>query len=121
MRSATKNRVGRDPKYLEWIHTLECIIPECTSRNLHKWADVSGSRIEAAHIGMRGLSQKCPDREAMPICAFHHREGPQALHRLGKKFWEFWGIDRDDLIAELNKKYDEEQHSSEEKRNAYMP
>jgi hypothetical protein len=62
---------------------------------------------EAAHVGKRGLSQKCPDREAIPVCAEHHRIWATSLHVLGKRFWAFWFIDRDELIAELRDRYKE--------------
>lgn len=53
---------------------------------------------------MRGLSQKCSDFEAIPLCAEHHRrEYPESHHALGKRFWERWQIDRESVIAELNR------------------
>ncbi len=107
MRSATKNRVGKDPKYLAFLHTLPCIVPECSSKNLHKWDDIASARIEAAHVGDRGLSQKCPDREALPACIWHHRTGPESLHRLGAKFWTRWGLDRAALIAKHQRLFEE--------------
>ena len=66
------------------------------------------SIIDAAHVGVRGLSQKAPDREAIPLCRFHHTEGPYALHRLGKKFWIAYDLDPQELIKQLNQKYEEE-------------
>jgi hypothetical protein len=63
---------------------------------------------EAAHVGDRGLSQKCPDRQAIPLCKWHHTEGPESHHRLGKQFWATWGIDRDALLAQLQERYEKE-------------
>lgn len=65
--------------------------------------------VEAAHVGERGLGQKSPDREAIPLCSHHHRTGPQAHHVLGKKFWAHHGLDPKAIIAELNKLYDEQE------------
>lgn len=69
---------------------------------------ISYSRVEAAHVGFRGLGQKCPDRQTVPLCAFHHRAGPHAAHVLGRKFWDFWKLDRLRLIQEFNERYERE-------------
>jgi hypothetical protein len=97
----------RDAKYLAWLHSQECAVPSCTSRNLHQWI-AAGAWIEAAHVGERGLRQKCSDREAIALCAFHHRIGPYSHHILGRKFWAHHGLDRDALIAEFNERYERE-------------
>jgi hypothetical protein len=97
MRSATKNKIGSDGEYLDWIRTLPCSVPGCRRRN-----------IEAHHAGDHGMSQLPPDRTAIPLCGFvgHHNFGKHSAHVLGRRFWAFHGIDRDDLIAHLNRKYD---------------
>jgi len=97
MRSATKKKLGRNPKYLDWIREKPCLI--CERQD-------TPSTAEAAHVGERGLSQKCPDSEAIPLCVFHHREGPHAHHKLGKRFWVLYGIDKDAIIARLNAEYE---------------
>ena len=91
MRSATRKKTGRNPKYLAWIRSLPCCVCEALRQ-------VQVFLTEAAHVGDRGLSQKCPDSEALPVCGRHHRHGRYSLHRFGKKFWKFHGIDRDELI-----------------------
>ena len=120
MRSATKKRTGKDPDYLDWIRTLPCVCCVGLERFLRlvagtqTWLDVAklieNQRYptEAAHVGQRGLSQKCPDRQAIPLCELHHTRGRESHHRLQKKFWSFWFIDRDALIAELNSRFKEE-------------
>ena len=65
---------------------------------------------EAAHVGKRGLSQKCSDREAIPLCRNHHTDGPEAVHRIGKIFWQHHAIDRDAIILELNRAFEQEEH-----------
>lgn len=104
MRSATRKKTGRDPDYLEFIRSLPCWLCELLMAN--GLLDKQSSVTEAAHVGNRGLSQKCPDREAIPLCAEHHREGHQAAHILGKNFWAHWGLVRDVLIEELNAVYE---------------
>lgn len=52
------------------------------------------------------MSQKCPDREAVPLCAECHREGRAAAHKLGKHFWEYHGLDKNVLIRELQTRYE---------------
>lgn len=63
---------------------------------------------EAAHVGERGLGQKCSDRETIPLCVEHHRTQPYAHHVLGKKFWAHHGLDKEAIVAELNRLYDQE-------------
>jgi hypothetical protein len=117
MRSATRKKTGRDARYLEWIRSLPCVccfvvLWSDILAGLQSWEslmDVFARQhrgTESAHIGERGLSQKCPDREAAPLCGWHHRTGPESHHRLGKKFWAKWGIDRDELIRKLNERFD---------------
>lgn len=119
MRSATKNQVGKHAAYLEWIRSLPCICCLCLT-----WSDWLKSKLdtfgllfgpdrmlrrnEAAHVGRRGLSQKCSDRETVPLCALHHRTGILSHHVLGKGFWAYWKIDRDALVKALNERYEEE-------------
>ncbi len=63
---------------------------------------------EVAHVGDRGLGQRCPDREAIPLGVPHHRTGKDAHHVLGKNFWSHHGLDRDEVIATLQKLYEQE-------------
>ena len=113
MRSATKKKIGKDPEYLEWIRTLPCRCCWSGAYKLGFFQDFvpdddsfQQSKTEPAHVGKRGLSQKCPDREAIPLCIEHHREGRYSAHRIGEIFWWHWGIDRDKLIRELNEAYE---------------
>ena len=101
-RFRTELRKGRDydPEYLTFIRSLPCLI--CRRTN----------RIEAAHVGARGLGQKCDDRETIPLCAFHHREGEHAHHRIGKKFWIHWNLDRYGIIAMYQRAYDEQERAA---------
>ena len=63
----------RSPRYLAWIRTQPCGV--CGSTR----------RIEASHTGPHGIGQKSPDTSAIPLCAKHHRTGPESYHRLGPK------------------------------------
>jgi hypothetical protein len=106
MRSATRKKTGKDPAYLEWVHTLPCV---CCEKNIATHPHYNqDTKTESAHVGDRGLSQKAPDREAIPLCRIHHREGVNAIHRLGKTFWAKWNLNRDELIKELNRRFDEQ-------------
>lgn len=97
MRSATRKKTGKDAAYLDWIREFPCALcPLGTQR----------SQTEAAHVGVRGLSQKSSDRETIPLCAEHHRLHKFSAHRLGKKFWQHFGLNRDALIAALNYAFD---------------
>jgi len=108
-----------DRKYKAWIRSLPCI---CC--HLHLWqswlrypqhdyvftlslAQQYGT--EAAHTGPRGKGQLAADRTVVPLCSLrHHREGPESHHKLGLKFWDYWGLDRAEIVRKLNALYDAE-------------
>jgi hypothetical protein len=92
-------RKNEDPAYLDWIRTQPCVL--CVS-----WGMFQKRITEAAHVGMRGMSQKCSDRETIPLCAEHHRLGPVSHHVLGKKFWAHHGLNREEMIRSFNASYD---------------
>lgn len=108
MRSATKKRMGRNPAYLAWIRTLPCV---CCEQLLRSLRSEQCGPTEAAHVGERGLSQKSSDLETIPLCRWHHTQSPEAHHRIGKKFWAYWGIARDALIKSLNERFESEKES----------
>ena len=95
-----------DPKlnsaYLRWIRTLPCVV--CWQlRPLRQFA-----ASEAAHVGERGLGQKCADTQTVPLCPYHHRTGPLSAHAMGKRFWVYWRLNRFELIADYNRRFEEE-------------
>ena len=93
---ARKYRHALNPMYLDWLRQQKCLL--CPT-------GMQGGAIEAAHVGVRGLGQKCADREAVSLCASHHRTGKQAHHVLGRKFWEFHKLDRDTTILAYHAAY----------------
>lgn len=105
-----------DPNYRAWIRRLPCRI---CYLEVYAWLQVdeiilfcSGlfsrqkSPTECAHVGDRGLSQKCHDRETMPLCREHHQTGKDAHHVLGKGFCAHHGIERDQVVRQLNDAYE---------------
>lgn len=102
----------RDPAYLRWIRTLRCYLCARSDAQMIDAFKRMGlpflqrEPTEAAHVGQRGIGQKCSDRETIPLCAHHHRTGPHSHHRLGKNFWEHHGLNRDELIRELHQVYE---------------
>jgi hypothetical protein len=86
---------GRDPKYLEWIRQQACMI--CKTHP-----------VECAHVGDRGLGQRCPDRQSVPLCVEHHREGPESHHVLGKKFWAYHHLSRDTVLRVYAQSFSDE-------------
>jgi hypothetical protein len=103
-RSLIPRRTRRkiDKPYLDFIRSLCCVV--CQIRQCIEWS----SRTEAAHVGVRGLGQKCSDRETIPLCPAHHRLDRDSCHRLGKRFWQHHGLDREALIAAFNQRYERE-------------
>lgn len=77
-----------DPALLDRVRALPCSV--CGTR----------IQVEAHHIrdGQVGAGQKAGDDEAIPLCRFHHREGPAAFHHLGRRAWEArFGTQREHL------------------------
>ncbi len=112
-RKRSKPRRGplRDEMYKAFVrgfHCAVCIIEAVGRMVLQRDHARFYKPSEAAHAGERGLGQKCSDRETIPPCAAHHRTGPDSHHVLGKKFWAHHGLDKDAIIAELNRLYDQE-------------
>ena len=89
------------PVYLQWIRKQPCVVcaklflmgVRLTFDGRTAWGGV-----EAAHVGERGLGQKCSDLEAIPLCDWHHRIGPEAVHVLQVRFWEHHGLNRAEVI-----------------------
>jgi len=110
----------RDLAYMKWIKTLPCVccagLTQLTARirlraiswppALHQWWNANGERTEAAHVGDRGLAQKSSDRETIPLCSSHHREGHESAHVMGKRFWDHHRLNKEGLIRMLNAAYD---------------
>lgn len=119
-RRAPRKRAGEDLKYQAFIRSLPCficywplyvagIIYECIDAGMvfHVMdPSTQKSMTEFAHLGERGLGQKCLDSEGGPLCAEHHREGPESSHGpLGKNFFEYHGVDKEALFRSLNEAY----------------
>lgn len=100
-RKRSQPRRGRvyDPQYLDFIRRLQCVV--CSQGEIRLTTFPS----EAAHVGERGLGQKCSDRETVPLCARHHRSGNDSQHSMGARFWSHFELDKDALIARLNDLY----------------
>ena len=78
-----KKRLGDDPEYRAWIRTQQCLA--CYANQLTQTCPT-----ECAHVGQRGLGQKCSDRETIPLCSVvHHRLGKTSHHVLGKNFFKY--------------------------------
>jgi hypothetical protein len=81
----------RSPAHLAFIRSLPC----CVSGRRHS--------IEAAHVGSRGMGQKCSDFETIPLNALYHRE----QHRIGlKRFAQTYDLDIPAILAMLPEKPD---------------
>ena len=75
------------PNHLAFIRSLPCII--CC---------IGGPGVEAAHIRMSdrraakretGCQEKPSDCWTVPMCAYHHRTGPDAQHSMSERdFWD---------------------------------
>lgn len=102
-----KNR-KRDLAYLQFIREQPCLLCWRNGRRFGGiWGKGQETLTEAAHVGERGLGTKCDDREAIPLCAFHHRTGNESHHVLGKLFWGRHKLDKAELIAKYNQLFED--------------
>lgn len=93
-RSPTNKKRARDMDYMAWVKTLPCLA--CGAK----------APSEAAHTGPRGLGQKAPDSQVIPLCAEDHRTGRNALDRIGPAaFQKMYSIDFAGVVADLNRRY----------------
>ena len=79
--------------YWEWIGHQPCLI--CGVLN-----------VQVAHLGENaGMGMKCSGWEVGPLCIEHHTEGPHSHHKLGKGFWKAHGLDRAEIIARYQARF----------------
>lgn len=73
-----------DPAHLAFIRTLPCLVSGRTDR------------VEAAHLRYGDpayrkpktpMARKPDDRWAVPLCAYLHRESPEAQHQSNERVW----------------------------------
>ncbi len=94
---ASGRQPARDPKYLDWVRTLACLL--CRTM----------CGVEAAHSGPHGIGQKASDFSALPLCGECHRTGKLSYHNLGPKFFALHGLlSRAELVMAYNMAYLEE-------------
>lgn len=115
----------RDRKYRQYVARFVCVVCFRSS-----WNEMLGrgevwrmgreyngytkadAGTECAHVGStgKGMRQKCSDEECAPLCVQHHREGKQALDKIGRKAFEaFHGVDLLQIAAALRKRFLEDQ------------
>lgn len=88
----------KDPTYRQFILHLTCLLQGRTETRCF-------GVVEGHHV------KECPgalknDRRMVPLCSAHHRIGPDAVEKLGRKNWEAkFGIGLEWWIAVFNEKY----------------
>lgn len=90
----------RDWAFISWIKSQQCIA--CEARR-----SVSFGTVYAHHAGQRAFGRKADDRTCIPLCWRHHdRASSASIHTLGKQFWVTYGLDRAQVIAELQERFE---------------
>lgn len=95
MKPQPKPKRELDPKYLDFIDKLPCVVhgPDCSygeGRSTHHHLQQKGHGAKAS---------KCSDRRAIPMCAKHH----EIIHRTGREtFLNTHGLDPEAIITNLN-------------------
>lgn len=91
------SKPGRNPLYREFVRSEPCLLAALGNCR---------GEVEAAHSGPHGTGQKADDLTCLPLCGIeHHREGAQSYHKLGKRFFEHHGLDREAIMADLRKRF----------------
>jgi len=91
MRATSYSRRPRDLERMLWIKGLLCSVEEERPDPFRDPTPCTG-RVQADHMGMRGLGQKADDSTCAPMCERHHRERTD-------KFGSFAHVSREDLRA----------------------
>jgi hypothetical protein len=110
MARSARSKGRKDKKYLAFIRSQPCLLCDDAIERRVFIAGIPYRQVwptEAAHVGERGLSQKCSDYETLPLCAGHHRIGRQSHHVLGRKFWEHHGINKPEILSGYMKLFKE--------------
>lgn len=86
-----KVKVNRDEDYKAFIRGQPCIICGCRSEHHHE------------PLNGRGVGEKGPDNESLPLCFTHHIA---ERHRWGREtFFNRYGIDWRELVNYYQKLY----------------
>jgi len=93
LRRKDRNLDPEAKRYMAWLHNLPCLICKMLGER-------QSSRTEAAHLG-GNLAAKASNWDCVPLCGAHHRTDPNCEERLKRKFWEFWGLDKDTVLQGL--------------------
>lgn len=96
----------RDKAYLGFVAGCKCIV--CAVYGItRRPVEVAHCKTGYPQSGWRsfGISEKAHDGRTTPLCALHHREGPQAQHKNvwggERNFWEHHGIYPPDFCEAL--------------------
>lgn len=93
----------RDPGFLAFLRRQACAVGPSGCFGATEAAHIRYGRPGA---GNAGLQRKPDDRDAVPLCRGHHRDGPDAQHRGSERAW--WiarGIDPHALADRLYAEY----------------
>ncbi|MCK1541413.1 hypothetical protein IVB12_05330 [Bradyrhizobium sp. 179] len=89
----------RDDAHLRFVRQQSCCIPYCK-----RPAEAAHIRMECLAIGKpsTGMQQKPDDKWTTPLCAYHHRDGIAAQHKMGERdFWQMVGLNPFEIAARL--------------------
>lgn len=97
-RRKDRNRDAESLQYLKWLLTLPCLI--CSMLRIPQ-----RSRTTAAHLdGTTGA--KGSNWSAVPLCQVeHHQYGEHSEEKLQRRFWGFWGLDKDEALRQLHERF----------------
>jgi len=90
-----KPKREKDDEFVRWLHGWKCCVPNCGV-----WP------VDAHHVKSRGAGGS--DRQAIPLCHFHHVMGGSAVHKVGiLTFQKMHAIDLEAQVERFNALYND--------------
>lgn len=91
----------QDPEHRKLIRSMPCIA--CELKGLQQTTPTECHHLRTRPDGTNyGMGVKAPDQETLPLCFFHHWNGPGSIYTRSGFIAEF-GDERDLLVMVLKK------------------
>lgn len=100
----------QEPAYLQWLRRQPCVI--CAKLGTVQTYPTEAAHVRAGYAGEEGwkptgMARRPDDWRAVPLCSWHHRDGPDAQHKASERAW--WAghdISPPQLCRELRAQYE---------------
>lgn len=101
-----------DKPYLAWLRRQPCVI--CAAQGVTQTCPTEAAHVRSGYPGEPGWKptggmSRPHDWRAVPLCSWHHRDGPDAQHQHNERSW--WAghdIHPPQLCRELRAQYEKD-------------